>query len=162
MNEKIIFKRRKKQLTYGQQCRPVGLDAYSLDNVSVFNSVRRKANALRLSKRSYGNSAFEDPVRNFILYKTINDLTFFIKSLQSNVLDYQSLQTFARNKTSVHDEFKEIPQMNVRVEEVPENCEDKNRYANVVPLPETRVHLKRLNDDEKTEYINANYVKVSE
>lgn len=34
------------------------------------------------------------------------------------------------------------------------------RYANVVPLPETRVHLKRMNDDEKTEYINANFVKV--
>jgi protein tyrosine phosphatase len=51
--------------------------------------------------------------------------------------------------------------VSVRVEEVPENCEDKNRYANVVPLPETRVHLLRMNDDEKTEYINANYVKVS-
>lgn len=56
------MKKRQKQLTYGQRCRPVGLDAYSLDNVSVYNSVRRKANALRLSKRSYGNSAFEDPV----------------------------------------------------------------------------------------------------
>lgn len=61
------MKKRQKQLTYGQRCRPVGLDAYSLDNVSVYNSVRRKANALRLSKRSYGNSAFEDPVR-FIIY----------------------------------------------------------------------------------------------
>jgi protein tyrosine phosphatase len=35
------------------------------------------------------------------------------------------------------------------------------RYANVIPLPETRVHLSRLDDDEKTEYINANFVKVS-
>lgn len=61
------MKKRQKQLTYGQRCRPVGLDAYSLDNVSVYNSVRRKVNALRLSKRSYGNSAFEDPVR-FIDY----------------------------------------------------------------------------------------------
>lgn len=42
---------------------------------------------------------------------------------------------------------------------MPENCQDKNRYANVVPLPESRVLLQRLNDDEKTEYINANYVK---
>lgn len=57
-----VMKKRQKQLTYGQRCRPVGLDSYSLDNVSVFNSVRRKNN-LRLSKRSYGNSAFEDPVR---------------------------------------------------------------------------------------------------
>lgn len=49
--------------------------------------------------------------------------------------------------------------INARVDEVPAGCENKNRYANVVPLPETRVHLKRLNDDEKTEYINANFVK---
>lgn len=55
------MKRRNKQ-NFSQRCRPVGLDAYSLDNVSVYNSVRRKANAMRLSKRSYGNSAFEDPV----------------------------------------------------------------------------------------------------
>lgn len=89
-----------------------------------------------------------------------NNINF--QSLQSNVLDYQSLQNFTKNKTSIYDEFKEIPQVSVRVEEVPENCEDKNRYANVVPLPETRVHLQRLNDDEKSEYINANYVKVSD
>lgn len=156
-----MFKKRKKQLTYGQRCRPVGLDAYSLDNVSVFNSVRRKANALRLSKRSYGNSAFEDPVSSFFFpINFCNNINF--QSLQSNVLDYQSLQNFTKNKTSIYDEFKEIPQVSVRVEEVPENCEDKNRYANVVPLPETRVHLQRLNDDEKSEYINANYVKVSD
>lgn len=28
-----------------------------------------------------------------------------------------------------------------------------------MPLPESRVHLKPLDDDEKTEYINANFVK---
>lgn len=139
----LLLKKRKKQLTYGQRCRPVGLDAYSLDNVSVYNSVRRKANTLRLSKRSYGNSAFENP------------------SLQSNILNHQSLQDFAKNKNSIHSEFKEIPQVSVRIDELPNNVEDKNRYANVVPLPETSVHLQRLNDDEKTEYINANYVKVN-
>ena len=29
----------------------------------------------------------------------------------------------------------------------------------MVPLPESRVHLKQLDDDERTEYINANFVK---
>lgn len=29
----------------------------------------------------------------------------------------------------------------------------------MVPLPETRVHLKRIGDDERTEYVNANHVK---
>lgn len=61
------MRKRQKQTTYTQRCRPVNLDAYSLDNVSVYNSVRRKGNTLRLSKRSYGNSAFEDPVSSSIL-----------------------------------------------------------------------------------------------
>lgn len=42
---------------------------------------------------------------------------------------------------------------------MPPGCEDKNRYANVVPLPETRVNLQQQNNDEKTEYINANFVR---
>lgn len=78
------MKKRQKQLTYGQRCRPVGLDAYSLDNVSVYNSVRRKANALRLSKRSYGNSAFEDPVRFLItlfLFSLTDDFFLIISEL---------------------------------------------------------------------------------
>lgn len=63
------------------------------------------------------------------------------------------------SKMEIYEEFKEIPLITARVDEVPAGCEDKNRYANVVPLPETRVHLKQLNGDEKTEYINANYVR---
>lgn len=63
------------------------------------------------------------------------------------------------NKSEIYEEFKEIPSVTARVDEVPAGCEDKNRYANVIPLPETRVHLKQLNGDEKTEYINANYVR---
>ena len=31
----------------------------------------------------------------------------------------------------------------------------------MIPLPETRVILQQQNNDEKTEYINANYVRVS-
>lgn len=57
----LIMRKRQKRITYGQRCTPVSLDAYSLDNVSVYNSVRRKG-ALRASKRSYGNPAFDDPV----------------------------------------------------------------------------------------------------
>ncbi|XP_065088621.1 mucin-2 isoform X2 [Ochlerotatus camptorhynchus] len=137
----LIFRKRQAQVSYGQRCRPVGLDAYSLDNVSVYNSVRRKGNTMRMSKRSYGNSAFEDP------------------GLKTNPLTVAELANIIQNKTAIYDEFKEIPNVTARADEVPEGCEEKNRYANVVPLPETRVHLKRINDDEKTEYINANFVK---
>ncbi|XP_053697134.1 mucin-17 [Sabethes cyaneus] len=137
----VLLRKRQAQVSYGQRCRPVGLDAYSLDNVSVYNSVRRKGNTMRMSKRSYGNSAFEDP------------------GLKTNPLTVAELANIIQNKTAMYDEFKEIPNVTARADEVPEGCEDKNRYANVVPLPETRVHLKRINDDEKSEYINANFVK---
>lgn len=58
------MRKRQKRFNYGQRCTPVSLDAYSMDNVSVYNSVRRKA--LRGSKRSYGNPAFDDPVSFFV------------------------------------------------------------------------------------------------
>lgn len=57
----ILVRKRQKRFNYGQRCTPVSLDAYSMDNVSVYNSVRRKG-IMRASKRSYGNPAFEDPV----------------------------------------------------------------------------------------------------
>lgn len=58
------MRKRSKRYSYGQRCTPVSLDAYSLDSVSVYNSVRRKARgALRASKRSYGNPNFEDGVK---------------------------------------------------------------------------------------------------
>ncbi|CAH0758270.1 unnamed protein product [Diatraea saccharalis] len=59
---------------------------------------------------------------------------------------------------SMSAEFAEIPSVTVRPDEVPPGCEDKNRYSNVLPLPETRVPLKRIGNDPTTEYINANYV----
>lgn len=84
---------------------------------------------------------------------------FLLQGLKNNVLNIAALSSFVTDQNSIYEEFKDIPQITARVDEVPAGCETKNRYANVVPLPETRVHLKRLNDDEKTEYINANYVK---
>lgn len=102
------MRKRQKQMTYGQRCRPVGLDAYSLDNVSVYNSVRRKG-ALRQSKRAYGNAAFDDP------------------ALKNNPLNIAGLTAFVTKKHDIFDEFKELPTVTARVDEVPAGCEDKNR-----------------------------------
>lgn len=135
-----VMRKRQKSISYGQRCRPVSLDAYSLDNVSIFNSVRRKG-ALRASKRSYGNAAFDDP------------------SLKHNSMSIHELAKFVDRKMTIHEEFKDVPQIIARPDEVPAGCEDKNRYANVIPLPETRVILSRIGDDEKTEYINANFAR---
>lgn len=104
----VVMRKRQKQLTYGQRCRPVGLDAYSLDNVSVYNSVRRKGQ-LRQSKRAYGNAGFDDP------------------ALKNNLLTMSALATFAANRHGIYEEFKELPTVTARVDEVPAGCEDKNR-----------------------------------
>lgn len=104
----FVMRKRQKQLTYGQRCRPIGLDAYSLDNVSVYNSVRRK-NAMRTSKRAFGNAAFDDP------------------ALKNNPLNIAQLATFSQKRVSINEEFRDIPLVTARIEEVPIGCEDKNR-----------------------------------
>lgn len=105
----IVMRKRQKQLSYAQRCRPLGLDdAYSLDNISVYNSVRRKS-AMRTSKRAYGNAAFDDP------------------ALKNNLLTISQLAAFAQKRTSIYEEFRDVPLVTARIDEVPAGCEDKNR-----------------------------------
>ncbi|CAH1099689.1 unnamed protein product [Psylliodes chrysocephalus] len=133
-----IMRKRQRRFNYKQRCRPVGLDDYSVDNVSGFNSTRRKAE--RQSKRSYGNPAFDDPVA------------------VTHPLNFPALAKFATNKEDIKAEFEEIPQIIAKTYELPEGCETKNRYANVIPLPETRVFLQPIEGYPNSDYINANYV----
>jgi len=78
----FIMRKRQTRFNYGERCRPVSLDAYSLDSVSAYNSVRRKG-AARSSKRSYGNPTFEDSVssRRLIVkaFKRLNFSLCFIE-----------------------------------------------------------------------------------
>lgn len=133
----LIVRRRGRRGVYAQRCTPVSLDAYSLDSVSVGH--RKGNHRLRASKRSYGNPAYDDEVT-------------------SHPMQYAALANFALDIESMTAEFAEIPSVSVRPDEVPPGCEDKNRYSNVLPLPETRVPLLRLGSDPTTEYINANYI----
>ncbi|XP_071051509.1 tyrosine-protein phosphatase 3 [Onthophagus taurus] len=135
----VVMRKRQKRFNYGQRCRPVSLDAYSMDNVSIHNSTRRKG-VLMTSKRAYGNAAFDDP------------------NSPSHPLNFSELVKFASNTEEIHAEFETIPQVQAKTSELPEGCEVKNRYANVIPLPETRVFLKTLESDPTSDYINANYV----
>lgn len=134
------MRKRQKLLSYSQRCRPIGLDAYSLDNMSTFNSVRRKG-GLQQSKRAYGNAAFED------------------HALRKHALTVSTIGAFATHRQEIYDEFRELPTVTAHLDDVPAGCEDKNRFANIVPLPETRCFLQPLGDDPRTEYVNANYVK---
>ncbi|KAJ2949383.1 hypothetical protein O0L34_g15295 [Tuta absoluta] len=133
----LVVRRRGRRGVYAQRCTPVSLDAYSLDSVSVGH--RKGNHRLRASKRSYGNPAYDDEVT-------------------SHPMQYPALANFALDVDSMSAEFTEIPSVSVRPDEVPPGCEDKNRYSNVLPLPETRVPLKRIGNDPSSEYINANFI----
>lgn len=133
-----VMKKRQRRLNYGPRCRPVSLDDYSIDNLSVYNSMRRKND--RMSKRSFGNPAFEDPTS------------------PTHPLNFPALAKFSTNFDDIRAEYEEIPQITAKTSELPEDCDSKNRYANVIPLPETRVYLKHIDGYENSDYINANYV----
>ncbi|KYN07007.1 Receptor-type tyrosine-protein phosphatase C [Cyphomyrmex costatus] len=137
----FIMRKRQTRFNYGERCRPVSLDAYSLDSVSAYNSVRRKG-AVRSSKRSYGNPTFEDS-----------------SAIPSHPLNFAGLSSFCNDVNAINEEFAGVPQVSAKIDELPPGAEVKNRYANVIPLPETRVPLQRLNNDALTEYINASYVR---
>ncbi|XP_011066902.1 PREDICTED: uncharacterized protein LOC105153634 [Acromyrmex echinatior] len=137
----FIMRKRQTRFNYGERCRPVSLDAYSLDSVSAYNSVRRKG-AVRSSKRSYGNPTFEDS-----------------SAIPSHPLNFAGLSSFCNDVNAINEEFAGIPQVSAKIDELPSGAEVKNRFANVIPLPETRVPLQRLNNDTLTEYINASYVR---
>ncbi|XP_012227882.1 receptor-type tyrosine-protein phosphatase zeta isoform X2 [Linepithema humile] len=137
----FIMRKRQTRFNYGERCRPVSLDAYSLDSVSAYNSVRRKG-AARSSKRSYGNPTFEDS-----------------SAIPSHPLNFAGLSSFCNDVNAINEEYAGIPQVSAKIDELPPGAEVKNRYANVIPLPETRVPLQKLNNDALTEYINASYVR---
>lgn len=76
-------------------------------------------------------------------------------------MNFAGLANFSSEKEQLYEEFNIIPQVSPKTEELPPGAETKNRYANVIPLPETRVHLTIKDNDNLSDYINANYVRVS-
>ncbi|KAK4292782.1 hypothetical protein Pmani_034474 [Petrolisthes manimaculis] len=128
---------------YGRRCTPVSMDAYSMDSVSVYHSFRRKSKrrASGRSIKSYLNQAFDDP------------------NGPSRPLNFAKLTHFISDIDGVHEEFSTIPINMPKYDELPAGVEDKNRYANVIPVPETRVLLKVAKDSRNSDYINANYVR---
>lgn len=81
--------------------------------------------------------------------------------MTSHSMSFPALSNFISDEAAVFAEFTEIPTVTVRADEVPAGCEVKNRYANVMPLPETRVPLTAKPGDEAGAYINANFVRVN-
>lgn len=87
-------------------------------------------------------------------------LSSTLQSGPSKTLTYNGLIKACENRCALDEEFSQIPVITVKPEELPAGAEIKNRYANVIPLPETRVSLSNNCTDSINDYINANYVKV--
>lgn len=107
----------------------------------------------------------ETPLNSVKRSKNCVSSTVF-SSLQSAIpshpLNFAGLSSFCNDINAINEEFAGIPQVSAKIDELPAGAEVKNRYANVIPLPETRVLLQKINNDPLTEYINASYVRVSE
>lgn len=88
------------------------------------------------------------------------DISLFQSAIPSHPLNFAGLSSFCNDVNAINEEFAGIPQVSGKIDELPPGAEVKNRYANVIPLPETRVQLQKLNNDASTEYINASYVRV--
>lgn len=114
-----------------------------------------------MSKRSFGNPAFEDPVSTQIPFNCPEvTLVIVIQVATSHPLNFPALAKFSANLEDIKAEFEDVPQISARTSELPEGCDTKNRYANVIPLPETRVFLSPIDGYPNSDYINANYVTV--
>lgn len=97
---------------------------------------------------------------NFLGLILINLIIYF-QEIPSHPMNFAGLANFSSEKEQLYEEFNIIPQVSPKTEELPPGAETKNRYANVIPLPETRVHLTIKDNDNLSDYINANYVRVS-
>ncbi|CAG5127775.1 unnamed protein product, partial [Candidula unifasciata] len=76
----------------------------------------------------------------------------------SNPLNVIQLSRMCLDENKIHEEYQGIPQQMARLSVVPAGDEDKNRYANVLPLAHSRVRLLPDGPDPSSSYINANYV----
>ncbi|KAK3593777.1 hypothetical protein CHS0354_014316 [Potamilus streckersoni] len=76
----------------------------------------------------------------------------------SHLLNYSGLSNFCHDINKIYEEFKTIPNEMPSINAVPYGAEEKNRFANVIPHPHTRVRLKKNPGDDVSDYINANYV----
>ncbi|CAH1795882.1 unnamed protein product [Owenia fusiformis] len=136
----ILFKRRrgkKMARTYEYECG----DTYSTHSVE----------SIHLTTFNHSNRA-----ANHLGY--INEAMDLGQEVLSRPMDFHELGSFADNWEGITDEYQLLPNFMPKLSEVPIGAEDKNRYANVIPVRSTRVKLSDTGE-EHSEYINANYVR---
>lgn len=75
-------------------------------------------------------------------------------------MNASALATALTEVPALESEFRAIPNVTATLDDIPNGAETKNRYANVIPMPDTRVLLTFQEDVPNSDYINANYVRV--
>lgn len=76
----------------------------------------------------------------------------------SHPLDYQGLKNMCSDIERIYDEFQLLPNVTPKHSDLPMGVEEKNRFIDVLPTPETRVKLKTIPGEENSDYINANFI----
>lgn len=88
-------------------------------------------------------------------------ISYRFQTAVSHSLNFSGLASFSEDRPAIDEEFSNVPVITVKPDELPLGAETKNRYANVIPMPETRVMLNPRCAGQNSDYINANFVKVS-
>ncbi|XP_014773723.1 mucin-5AC [Octopus bimaculoides] len=76
----------------------------------------------------------------------------------SHPLNYRGLKNMCNDTDRIYDEFQLLPNICPKHSDLPLGVEEKNRYIDVLPIPETRVKLKTIPGEENSDYINANFI----
>ncbi|XP_071449727.1 uncharacterized protein [Hetaerina americana] len=144
------------------------------------NGLSKGDNDWRASKRSYGNPAFEDDDgEEVLLSKPMNFATLTNAALNEDgaLADEFRLIPKRFHKRTVRRRKSRLRSRDTATtaergeaagskddqddddDHLPEGAEEKNRYANVVPLTSTRVRLSARPSGPLSTYINANFVR---
>ncbi|XP_062517395.1 uncharacterized protein LOC134192662 [Corticium candelabrum] len=80
-------------------------------------------------------------------------------TVRTRRLDVVGLGKALETEDQLISEYQSIPPMMASEEDIPRDCQNKNRYNNVLPSPHTRVPLFLRFGQPNSDYINANYVR---
>lgn len=129
---------------------------------------RRHREGVRVFNRSYSVTSVDSIALNNVTKSRPNSGLFNpaldiaperLPKTISHLLNFNELVKFAFNQESIFEEFQRITNKTPRLSVVPVGAEDKNRFANILPIASTRVVLNvKDGQDTVAAYINGNYV----
>lgn len=76
----------------------------------------------------------------------------------TNLLEYTALSNIFMDTEAQRNEFETLSMEVPKLSSLPVGAEDKNRFANVIPFPHSRIKLKKIPEEDNSDYINANYI----